>query len=80
MRDHVAEYTIAKRVPFLNVDEPKHDGMADLINSESLLYLIIYAYTPPNTRIHTHTHNADRSTEGNVDYVIERRSVSRETS
>lgn len=61
-----------KRVPFLNVDEPKHDGMADLINSESLLYLIIYAYT--------HTHNADRSTEGNVDYVIERRSVSRETS
>lgn len=55
MRDHVAEYTIAKRVPFLNVDEPKHDGMADLINSESLLYLIIYAYTPPNTRIHTHT-------------------------
>lgn len=56
MRDHVAEYTIAKRVPFLNVDEPKHDGMADLINSESLLYLIIYAYTPPNTRIYTHTH------------------------
>ena len=72
------EYTIAKRVPFLNVDEPKHDGMADLINSESLLYLIIYAYT--HTRAHTHTHNADRSTEGNVDYVIERRSVSRETS
>lgn len=65
---------ILNRVPFLNVDEPKHDGMADLINSESLLYLIIYAYT------RARAHNADRSTEGNVDYVIERRSVSRETS